>query len=352
MHVPSIVMMANLVQMMSLPIERGEKIAVHCHAGYGRTGLAIACFLLYSTDLLPDQAISLVRSKRGKCIQTKKQQKFVFEFYEFLKKNREIFPSIPCSLTEYFYHQTVLIHGNTLKTIDSVPKLIYEISKLIESRLSLGQVQPEQVSCSFYDVERPVFSSPTYLSLLGIINSNEFVISIDETAMNSPAVTLIEQMEAKIRTYKVRNKQHDLNMWKWEGFLEEKDIRVHVQILLEWIDKFLEEPVVPGQAAIEFLNKCQEFREFKFTFNDKESFPKVNFKVIEKITASILLPLYGKKDFTQVLNRIVISLLGLKEKWKEIFEGRKLKKLSFSPNDAETSLSSILTTWCEILLHN
>jgi hypothetical protein len=206
MHVPSISMMANLVQMMSLPIERGEKIAVHCHAGYGRTGLAIACFLLYSTDLLAEQAIALVRSKRPKCIQTKKQRKFVFEFSEFLRENREIFPFTPCSLTEYFYHQTVLIHGNTLKTIDSLPKLVYEVCKLIESRMSLGVVQPEQVSCSFYDVERPVFSSPTYLSLLGVVQANEFVISIDETAMNSPAVTLIEQMEAKIRTYKVRFK--------------------------------------------------------------------------------------------------------------------------------------------------
>ena len=204
MHVPTINMMANLVQMMSLPIERGEKIAVHCHAGYGRTGVAIACFLLYSTELSAEKAILLVRSKRPKCIQTPKQQKFVHEFYGFLKKNREIFCDNQCSATEYFYRQTVLIHGNTLKMIDSIPILVYEVGKLVENRLANGVLLPEQLSCAFYDVERPVFSSPTYLSLLGVAQVNEFVISIDETAMNSPAVTLIEQMEAKIRTYKVK----------------------------------------------------------------------------------------------------------------------------------------------------
>ena len=82
MHTPGINNMINLVQMMSLPIDRGEKIAVHCHAGYGRTGLAIACFLLYSSDLDATQAIALVRARRPPCIQTAKQQSFVFEFYQ------------------------------------------------------------------------------------------------------------------------------------------------------------------------------------------------------------------------------------------------------------------------------
>jgi protein tyrosine phosphatase len=31
----------------------GRKVAVHCHAGLGRTGLAIACFFLYSQHYTP-----------------------------------------------------------------------------------------------------------------------------------------------------------------------------------------------------------------------------------------------------------------------------------------------------------
>ena len=81
MYTPSINTMVNLVQLMSFTIERGEKIAVHCHAGYGRTGIGIACYLLYTTQMNPVQAISLVRSRRHKSIQTARQHDFVFQFY-------------------------------------------------------------------------------------------------------------------------------------------------------------------------------------------------------------------------------------------------------------------------------
>lgn len=82
MGTPGINNMINLVQMMSLPIDRNEKIAVHCHAGYGRTGLAIACFLVYSTDMDPMQTVSLVRSRRPSSIQTSKQVTFIKEFFD------------------------------------------------------------------------------------------------------------------------------------------------------------------------------------------------------------------------------------------------------------------------------
>lgn len=40
------------------------KIAVHCHAGHGRTGTAIAACLMRTRGLTPRQAVELVRSKR------------------------------------------------------------------------------------------------------------------------------------------------------------------------------------------------------------------------------------------------------------------------------------------------
>jgi protein tyrosine phosphatase len=81
MQVPDLSKIVNLVQFMGSHIEKNEKVAVHCHAGYGRTGIAIACYILYSTYLTPDQTIALIRSKRPRCIQTNKQQLFVNEFY-------------------------------------------------------------------------------------------------------------------------------------------------------------------------------------------------------------------------------------------------------------------------------
>ena len=43
---------------------RGGKVAIHCHAGLGRTGVLIACYLVYSQRMSGDEAITHVRSNR------------------------------------------------------------------------------------------------------------------------------------------------------------------------------------------------------------------------------------------------------------------------------------------------
>src|SRR5688572_361555 len=67
MTVPSLEKMMNIVQIMSFHIAtKGDKVAVHCHAGYGnhwdhciankwhpsgRTGIAVASYLVYALGL-------------------------------------------------------------------------------------------------------------------------------------------------------------------------------------------------------------------------------------------------------------------------------------------------------------
>ncbi|CAN0499386.1 unnamed protein product, partial [Scytosiphon promiscuus] len=49
------------------------QIAVHCHAGYGRTGLVIASILVMAKNLTGQQAVELVRKKRPQSVQTPAQ---------------------------------------------------------------------------------------------------------------------------------------------------------------------------------------------------------------------------------------------------------------------------------------
>jgi hypothetical protein len=82
MKIPSIDLMVNIVKIFCFTIESGGKVAVHCHAGYGRTGIAIACYLIYALNMGPMEAIKFIRSKRPGCVETKAQKKFVNDFYE------------------------------------------------------------------------------------------------------------------------------------------------------------------------------------------------------------------------------------------------------------------------------
>ena len=115
---------------------------------------------------------------------------------------RQLFPEKPLSLIQYYSHQAVLIHGNTLKQIDSVPKLINEVCKKIKEKLESGEYFPEHVASAFYDLDKPVFTSPFYLHLLGLVETQDYLVSVDETAFNSP-VMMSEQINTKIRGYKV-----------------------------------------------------------------------------------------------------------------------------------------------------
>lgn len=83
----------NNEKVMSIQLKDPQsKIAVHCHAGLGRTGLAIACYLVYEKKISPSDAVATVRRSRPLSLQTQSQVKFVTEFQKYLKSLLVIYP--------------------------------------------------------------------------------------------------------------------------------------------------------------------------------------------------------------------------------------------------------------------
>jgi hypothetical protein len=78
--VPPLHVLRDAVHLCCQVLDRGERIAVHCHAGFGRTGVLIACVLVHREGLAADAAIALVRSRRPQCVQNVKQQRCVRAF--------------------------------------------------------------------------------------------------------------------------------------------------------------------------------------------------------------------------------------------------------------------------------
>uniref|UniRef100_UPI0037E9A9BE protein tyrosine phosphatase domain-containing protein 1 n=1 Tax=Semicossyphus pulcher TaxID=241346 RepID=UPI0037E9A9BE len=133
--VASLTTMLDMVKVTAFALQEG-KIAVHCHAGLGRTGVLLACFLAYATRMTANQAILYVRAKRPNSIQTRGQLHCVREFVQFLSPLRCVFSkaeprSNPVTLPQYLNRQRHILHGYERKELKNLPKIVQLVSRLL-----------------------------------------------------------------------------------------------------------------------------------------------------------------------------------------------------------------------------
>ncbi|MCX7625333.1 MAG: dual specificity protein phosphatase family protein [Candidatus Sumerlaeaceae bacterium] len=83
---PSFEEATRVVEFIQQQRQAGRSVAVHCHAGYGRTGTLLSCYLV-SQGMPAREALKLVRQKRPGSVETDEQERFVEEF-EIYWKNR------------------------------------------------------------------------------------------------------------------------------------------------------------------------------------------------------------------------------------------------------------------------
>uniref|UniRef100_A0A3Q3ELL0 Protein tyrosine phosphatase domain-containing protein 1 n=1 Tax=Labrus bergylta TaxID=56723 RepID=A0A3Q3ELL0_9LABR len=141
--------MLDMVKVMAFALQEG-KIAVHCHAGLGRTGVLLACFLAYATRMTANQAILYVRAKRPSSIQTRGQLHCVREFVQFLAPLRSVFScaeprSNSVTLSQYLNRQRHILHGYERKELRNLPKIVQLVSRLLLDIAENRQVIEEDI---------------------------------------------------------------------------------------------------------------------------------------------------------------------------------------------------------------
>ncbi|XP_045931143.1 protein tyrosine phosphatase domain-containing protein 1 isoform X2 [Micropterus dolomieu] len=133
--VASLTTILDMVKVMSFAVQEG-KLAVHCHAGLGRTGVLFACYLVFTSRMSADQAILFVRAKRPNSIQTRGQLLCVREFAQFLVPLRSVFScaepkASAVTLSQYLTRQRHLLHGYEARQMKNVPKIVQLVCRLL-----------------------------------------------------------------------------------------------------------------------------------------------------------------------------------------------------------------------------
>uniref|UniRef100_A0A8C5H4E9 Protein tyrosine phosphatase domain-containing protein 1 n=1 Tax=Gouania willdenowi TaxID=441366 RepID=A0A8C5H4E9_GOUWI len=153
--VSSIGSFINAVKVLAFAVTEG-KVAVHCHAGLGRTGVLIACYLIYTLRLSPSEAIHFVRIKRPCSIQTRAQISQVFAFARLLGAQLVQYPDdnlrhgAPFTLQHYLNRQALLLHGQEARRLRHTPKVVYLLCLRL-SCLALGLSSPPEI---YQELER------------------------------------------------------------------------------------------------------------------------------------------------------------------------------------------------------
>lgn len=154
----------DMVKVMSFALKEG-KAAVHCHAGLGRTGVLIACYLVFSERIGAEEAIHRVRSNRPKAVQTRGQIQCVVDFTNFVHHLWVVYSSCassakPFTLQQYLKRQRLVLHGMEARLLKHVPKLVYVCcSRLLEVAGVKGENDPltwalsQEVKAVFAEVD-------------------------------------------------------------------------------------------------------------------------------------------------------------------------------------------------------
>jgi len=86
--IPSGQELTRIVEFIESQKSQSHPVLIHCGEGKGRTGTALAAYLVYH-GMSADQAIQLVREKRPGSIQTAEQEGVIHEFEKTVIRQRD-----------------------------------------------------------------------------------------------------------------------------------------------------------------------------------------------------------------------------------------------------------------------
>ncbi|VDK78680.1 unnamed protein product [Onchocerca ochengi] len=115
----------DIVKIVHCSLRQG-KVAIHCHAGLGRTGVVIAAYMIWAEHFTYAEAISRVRTARPNSVQSNKQIRLVKDFGMFLEKNGAALPKTGTMyLKDYMLMQMKILSSSQARKYHHIPKVLH-----------------------------------------------------------------------------------------------------------------------------------------------------------------------------------------------------------------------------------
>ncbi|KAK6042785.1 hypothetical protein COOONC_19711 [Cooperia oncophora] len=196
------------------------KVAVHCHAGHGRTGMVIAACLMLVRGVTPREAVAIVRQKRPGSVQSTDQVQALHALRALLLNDASVLPTSPFRSTSKYIEFT----GRVLPRMDmrrygKVPKPLF-----------IGMIALLRKFYSTVVLRTESYTENPWRFRFKCRRSTNFVVTEEMLHLMGVDVTTRGQ------TYYFRRVQQGINIINLEKFLmEEKDI---VE-LVSFIDFFM-----------------------------------------------------------------------------------------------------------------
>lgn len=198
-----------------------KKIIVHCHAGFGRTAIVLACYYIFTKKVNAEKARKLIRKGgRSRCLGSNIQFNYCREFAKYMEVNRE-----------YFFEKN---------------KKDIIIFKINEEMLDVSNYKLVFFGENNYIKYIPVFLLYVFDRVIQIKNKDK----ISEKSMYD---IFLNENASKDDEEKINNIIEEINKNNWEEVNKCEDLKLLNNILFKWLNHSIKYVINPKE--ISNLNK-------------------------------------------------------------------------------------------------